>query len=51
LFVVVLACGRGEVVEFLELLVGQLDRVGTDVLLKARNAFSAGDRGDVIALG
>ncbi len=47
----VLAGGRGEVLEFLELRVGQFDRVGTDVLLKARNAFGARDRRDVIALG
>jgi len=48
---VVLASGRGEVLEILELLATQFDRVCADVLLKAYNAFGSWDRCDVVALG
>jgi hypothetical protein len=48
--VVALAGGRGEVVQAGDLLDAQLDRVGCRVLLDARDAFGAGDRGDVVAL-
>src|SRR6266568_1239347 len=48
---VALACSRSEVVEPLDLLRAQLDTVGCGVLLDARDALGAGDRGDVVALG
>jgi hypothetical protein len=48
--VVALAGGRGEIVEPLDLFRAQLDAVGSGVLLDARDALGAGDRGDVIAL-
>jgi DNA helicase-2/ATP-dependent DNA helicase PcrA len=48
----VMAAGRrGHVVELLDLLLGQLDRVGGDVLLDPGDAPGAGDRRDVVALG
>src|SRR4051812_37959337 len=50
-FFVALAGGRGELVEPLELLCAELDRVGGGVLLDAGDALGAGDRGDVVALG
>src|SRR5206468_3815239 len=50
-FFVVVAGGRGEVVELADLLCGQLDAVGGGVLLHPGGPFGAGDRGDVVALG
>ena len=41
----------GEVVELVDLLGGQLDAVGGDVLLDPGDAPGAGDGGDVVALG
>src|SRR4051795_7096994 len=40
-----------EVVELVDLGFGELDRVGCGVLLDARHAARAGDRGDVVAAG
>jgi hypothetical protein len=48
---VVAAGGRGEVVEFADLLCGQFDAVGGGVLLDPGDPSGAGDRGDVVALG
>ena len=49
--VVALAGGRGEVVQACDLLDAQLNGVGCGVLFDAGDAFGAGDRGDVVALG
>jgi hypothetical protein len=49
-FFVALAGGRGEVVQPFDLLGAQLDLVGGRVLLDARDALGAGNRGDVVAL-
>jgi hypothetical protein len=50
-FVVVLTGRRRDLVELGELLSGQLDTVGGDILLKAGHVLGAGDRGDAVALG
>jgi hypothetical protein len=47
---VALTGGRGEVVEPLDLLSGQLDGVCADVLLDPGDPLGAGNRGDVLAL-
>lgn len=50
--VAVFAGGRGEVVEPLDLLCGQLEGVGCGVLLDVGDALGVGDGGDVVsALG
>ena len=46
-----LAGSRGEGVQPRELSAGELDAVGGDVLLHAGDPPSAGNRGDVVALG
>jgi hypothetical protein len=48
---VVIADGWGEVVELVDLLGGQLDAIGGNVLLDPGDALGAGDGGDVVALG
>jgi hypothetical protein len=48
---VVIAGCWGEVVELVDLLGGQLDAVGGDVLLDPGDALGAGDGSDVVALG
>jgi hypothetical protein len=50
-FLVMVAGGRGEVVELADLLCGQLDAIGGGVLLDSGDPLGAGDRGDVVALG
>jgi hypothetical protein len=49
--VVVVAGGDGEVVQSLDLVSGELDIVGCDVLFGTRHPLGSGDRGDVVAFG
>ena len=52
LFFVVMVSGSGrDVGQLVDLLGGELDSVGSCVLLDAGNPLSSGDRGDVVALG